>query len=111
MPGLSRSGLTIAAGLQAGLSRRDAANLSFLLAPPVILASAVFWTAQALAASPQELGGWSSMLVALAMLAAAFGVAWCALHWVSAWVRAGRLWWFAPWSAGVGVAALVVAAL
>ncbi len=36
-PGISRSGATIAAGLVVGLSRREAARFSFLLATPVIL--------------------------------------------------------------------------
>jgi undecaprenyl-diphosphatase len=38
-PGLSRSGVTMVAGLFKGLSREDAARFSFLLATPVILAA------------------------------------------------------------------------
>jgi undecaprenyl-diphosphatase len=38
-PGLSRSGVTMVAGLLKGLSREDAARFSFLLATPVILAA------------------------------------------------------------------------
>ncbi|MHB1172904.1 MAG: undecaprenyl-diphosphate phosphatase [Lacisediminihabitans sp.] len=41
LPGLSRSGVTMIAGLAAGLSHRDAARFSFLLATPVILAAGV----------------------------------------------------------------------
>jgi hypothetical protein len=37
LPGISRSGITIAAGLLRGLSHEDAARFSFLLATPVIL--------------------------------------------------------------------------
>ncbi|WP_375474878.1 undecaprenyl-diphosphate phosphatase [uncultured Jatrophihabitans sp.] len=40
-PGLSRSGVTTAAGLSARLSREDAARFAFLLATPVILAAGV----------------------------------------------------------------------
>ena len=38
-PGISRSGVTMAAGLRAGLSHEDAARFSFLLATPVIAAA------------------------------------------------------------------------
>lgn len=38
-PGLSRSGVTMVAGLARGLSREDAARFSFLLATPVIFAA------------------------------------------------------------------------
>jgi undecaprenyl-diphosphatase len=38
-PGLSRSGVTMVAGMLRGLSREDAARFSFLLATPVILAA------------------------------------------------------------------------
>jgi undecaprenyl-diphosphatase len=40
-PGISRSGVTMAAGLRAGLGHQDAARFSFLLATPVILAAGV----------------------------------------------------------------------
>lgn len=40
-PGVSRSGVTMAAGVLRGLSREDAARFSFLLATPVILAAGV----------------------------------------------------------------------
>ncbi len=39
LPGISRSGATMVAGLTQGLSHRDAARFSFLLATPVILAA------------------------------------------------------------------------
>src|SRR5580765_5369105 len=39
LPGISRSGITMSAGLLRGLSREDAARFSFLLATPVILAA------------------------------------------------------------------------
>lgn len=41
-PGVSRSGITITAGLMAGLKRRDAARFSFLLATPIIFGAGVF---------------------------------------------------------------------
>jgi undecaprenyl-diphosphatase len=41
LPGISRSGVTMGAGLLRGLSHEDAARFSFLLATPVILAAGV----------------------------------------------------------------------
>jgi undecaprenyl-diphosphatase len=41
LPGVSRSGVTMVAGLLRGLSHEDAARFSFLLATPVILAAGV----------------------------------------------------------------------
>jgi undecaprenyl-diphosphatase len=41
LPGISRSGVSMVAGLTQGLSHRDAARFSFLLATPVILAAGV----------------------------------------------------------------------
>jgi undecaprenyl-diphosphatase len=41
LPGISRSGATMVAGLSRGLSHADAARFSFLLATPVILAAGV----------------------------------------------------------------------
>lgn len=42
LPGVSRSGSTIAAGVTTGLSRKRAADFSFLMSIPAILGSAVF---------------------------------------------------------------------
>jgi undecaprenyl-diphosphatase len=41
IPGFSRSGATMSGGLLQGLSHRDAARFSFLLATPIILAAAL----------------------------------------------------------------------
>ncbi|MEQ9564204.1 MAG: undecaprenyl-diphosphate phosphatase [Woeseiaceae bacterium] len=42
VPGTSRSGITITAGLLLGLRRQDAARFSFLLSVPVILLAAIY---------------------------------------------------------------------
>jgi len=42
LAGISRSGITMTAGLVRGLSREDAANFSFLLATPIILAAGIY---------------------------------------------------------------------
>jgi undecaprenyl-diphosphatase len=50
VPGTSRSGITITAGLMLGLRRQDAARFSFLLAIPVIFLAALFEGGQMLLA-------------------------------------------------------------
>ncbi len=42
LPGISRSGITIVAGLWRGLTHEDAARFSFLLATPIILAAGLY---------------------------------------------------------------------
>lgn len=42
IPGISRSGATISAGLLLGLSRKDAAKFSFLIAAPIIFGAGLF---------------------------------------------------------------------
>ena len=101
LPGLSRSGLTMAAGLQAGQSPGDAARSSFLLAGPAMLGAAVF----AVGVSGDGVLSYTGASAAAVAFAAALG----AVRWAVAWVSAGRLWWFAPWSGGVGVIVLAVA--
>lgn len=49
MPGVSRSGATIAAGLALGLERASAARFSFLMSMPITLAAAVFKVPEAVA--------------------------------------------------------------
>ena len=41
LPGISRSGITMVAGLWRGLSHEEAARFSFMLATPIILAAGV----------------------------------------------------------------------
>ena len=101
LPGLSRSGLTMAAGLGAGQSAEDAARLSFLLAGPAMLGAAVF----GVGVSSDGVLSYTGASAAAVAFAAALG----AVRWAVAWVSAGRLWWFAPWSGGVGVIVLAVA--
>ena len=42
MPGISRDGMVMSAGLLRGLDNEDSARFSFLLATPIILAAGVF---------------------------------------------------------------------
>jgi len=68
LPGMSRSGTTIVAGLGAGLSRRWAADFSFLLSVPAILGAATWGRSWPAHSPPRSWdsplwclrGGWSS---------------------------------------------------
>ena len=111
VPGLSRSGITIAAGLGAGMNRTDAVNFSFLLAGPLMLAALAVWTAAFWGTTSVWFASWQSAAYLLAANLAAFLIALGAIRWLLAWVRAGRLRWFAPWSAALGLTALLVAFL
>ena len=100
LPGLSRSGATIAVGLALGLSRDEAARFSFLLSLPAILGAAVL-----------ELDGEALLLdhrlfAYLAGGAAAFVTGLLALYALVRIVRHGRLWLFAPYVAAVGLATI-----
>ena len=111
LPGLSRSGLTMAAGLQAGRSPGDAARLSYLLAGPAMVGAAVFavgTSGDGVSFNGVSVSG-TAAAVALGMAVAAFAVALGAVRWAVAWVSAGRLWWFAPWSGGLGSIVLALA--
>ena len=106
IPGLSRSGLTLSAGMMLGMDRREALNFSLMLAPPVMIVSSVAWRFGPGNPYVWSEVSWGSGVTISAMLALSFAVALLALHWVVAWVALGRLWWFAAWSAMAGIGAL-----
>ncbi len=68
IPGTSRSGITITAGLMMGLTRDAAARFSFLLAIPVI-ALAGFWQGLGLLEAERE-GDWGKLVLATVVSAA-----------------------------------------
>lgn len=76
IPGTSRSGITITAGLALGLSRRAAARFSFLLAIPVILAAGSLKTYE-LATLPGSTP-WFPVLLGVAVAGLA---AYSCIHW------------------------------
>lgn len=93
LPGLSRSGSTIAAGLFCGLKRDEAAAFSFLLALPAMAGAGLLeaWDAAKESGGTLEAGP----LIVGAVLA--FFVGWASLRWLIAWLEKGRLGWFAAY--------------
>ncbi|MDO8145000.1 MULTISPECIES: undecaprenyl-diphosphatase UppP [unclassified Isoptericola] len=65
IPGVSRSGGTITAGLAMGFTRRAAADYSFLLAIPAVLGSGFYQLAKAAGGDPAPgSAGWGATLIA-----------------------------------------------
>ncbi|MCK9459184.1 MAG: undecaprenyl-diphosphate phosphatase [Proteobacteria bacterium] len=102
LPGVSRSGATIAAGLALGLPRDEAVRFSFLLSVPAIAGAAL------LELDGAALAGAGEISPLVAGCAAAFVAGFASLAVLRRIVRGGRLWLFAPYVAAVG-AALVIA--
>ncbi|BAS28378.1 undecaprenyl-diphosphate phosphatase [Limnochorda pilosa] len=96
VPGLSRSGTTLSAGLLSGVGRVDAANFAFIMAIPAI-GGAFLLTLADLARTGAPLEG--SLLVGAAA-AALSGYA--AIHLLLQVVRQGRLWLFTLYTWAVG---------
>ena len=74
LAGISRSGITMVAGLVRGLSHEDAANFSFLLATPIILAAGVYKLHDLLGANGNGIRGQVIVGSIAAGLAAYFSV-------------------------------------
>ena len=100
-PGISRSGITMAAGLVAGLRHEEAARFSFLLATPVILAAGLL---ELLELGPQG----STVLTALAAAVVAGIVAYASARFLLRYLRFGRLDPFAYYCAALGVVGLIL---
>ena len=96
LPGISRSGLTIAAGLWAGQSRSAAAEFSFLLAAPTVLMASLFSLVQA-----PDLGSADAGDV-LPACGVAFISGLVTIHWLMRWAQSGRLWLFGIYCLLVG---------
>ncbi len=102
LPGISRSGITMVAGLARGLDHEDAARFSFLLATPVILAAGLYKLPDLLGHNgdgvrPQILVG----------SVAAFVAAYVSVRFLTRWFTTRTLLPFAVYSLAVGLLAVV----
>ena len=100
LPGVSRSGVTIAFLIIIGLKRREAARISFLLSIPTIAGAFVF--------SLRDVQTWD--LLALPSIWIAAGVAFVAaiamIHSMLDWVE-GKWVWFSPYCITLGLVLLL----
>jgi undecaprenyl-diphosphatase len=103
LPGLSRSGTTIAMGVTRGMSRPSAATFSFLLAIPAIAGAGVLEVLSQIGEKPPLTP--YSLLVAGAVIS--FGVGIAALWWLERLLKSGRLEWFAWYCFALGAVVLV----
>jgi undecaprenyl-diphosphatase len=100
LPGISRSGCTIAAGVGVGLARPSAATFSFLLGAPVIAGAGLLKGVKMVTDKPPE--------TSLTLLALGAGVSFivglAALSWLVRWLERGKLHYFGWYCIVVGVA-------
>ncbi len=105
VPGTSRSGITMTAGLMLGLNREAAARFSFLLSIPTILGSSILILRDVLAA-PET--------VDLTVLASAVGLsaltAWACIHYFLAFIERIGMWPFVIYRLLLGAVILLVLA-
>jgi len=101
MPGISRSGSTILAGLLLGLAPREACRYSFLLSIPTILLAGLVQLPDAL-----EAGFTISFPMVLGFIGA-LGAGLVAIPLLVGLVEKGKLWGFAVYCGIVGVALFV----
>jgi len=102
LPGVSRSGATIVAGLLMGLRREQAFEFSFLASIPAILGASVL----ELAGAPWA-GSWLGSAPFVALAAAAFAAGWAALSALRPLVSRGQIGWFALYCLPLGLFALL----
>ena len=103
LPGLSRSGSTIAAGLLLGNRKESVAQFSFLMVLPPILGNALIDIIKG------DFGGGIDLVPAAAGFIAAFVSGCLACRFMIETVKRGKLVWFAVYCAAAGTLALVLA--
>ena len=104
VPGLSRSGTTISAGIVTGLDRQFAVKYSFLLSIPAVLGANLLSLIDAI----EEGIDWASVPACLLGMLVAMVVGYCAiilLRWI---VHRGKFGYFAYYCAFAGVLTLIL---
>jgi undecaprenyl-diphosphatase len=104
LPGISRSGATIAAGLARGMKREPAAHFSFLLATPIILGAGLLKVVEL--ARTGRLVTEAPVLIAGFVAAALVGLG--CIHFLLEYLRRHRLYPFAVYCTLLGIFSLLV---
>ncbi|MDB5239353.1 MAG: undecaprenyl-diphosphate phosphatase [Candidatus Parcubacteria bacterium] len=103
IPGFSRTGATLGGGLLIGLSHRDAARFSFLLATPIIFAAAVLKVPALI-----KTGTADSLNITLAGVIGSAICAFLSIRYLTKYFENKTLKPFAGYCIGVGIFALIV---
>lgn len=107
LPGLSRSGSTIATGLLLGNKKERLAQFSFLMVIPPILGEALLDVKKMAETGISSSLGSINPVAALVGFLAAFFVGCLACKWMINIVRRGKLIWFAVYCAFVGAMTII----
>lgn len=99
LPGISRSGATISAGMACGLSRKNAAQFSFLMSIPVMLGASLVASLDLM--KDADLVGKMAMPLALGFFTAAV-VGFLVIKWFMTFLANRRLIWFAAYCIVLG---------
>lgn len=105
VPGVSRSGATVAGGLVRGLDRTAAARFSFLLSVPVLFAAGIHQTVELL----RRPGARAEAPALAAGFVAAAVVGYASIHWLLGFLARRPLAAFAPYRIAAGLLFLAVA--
>ena len=109
MPGLSRSGSTIATGLLLGNKKEKLAQFSFLMVIPPILGEALLDIKNLFEVGFSEAMSGISPLAAIVGFLSAFIAGCFACKWMINIVKKGKLIWFAVYCAIIGIVAIIFA--
>jgi undecaprenyl-diphosphatase len=104
VPGLSRSGATISAGMLRGFDRSYAVRFSFLLSIPAVLGANLLSLIDAIKTGID----WSYVPMYLVGVAAAFITGYCAIYLLRMIVQRGRFGGFAYYCWGAGLLTLIL---
>ena len=107
LPGLSRSGTTIATGILLGDKRDQMAQFSFLMVIIPILGEALLDVKDMLGGEMATQGGEIGVGAMVIGFVAAFVVGCCACKWMIEIVKRGKLYWFALYCLVMGVLCIV----
>ncbi|WP_297185738.1 undecaprenyl-diphosphate phosphatase [uncultured Corynebacterium sp.] len=107
IPGVSRSGGTISAGLFLGLDREVAAKFSFLLAIPAVLASGLFSLPDAFSPEAGQAASAAQLLVGTGI---AFVLGYASIAWLLKFVSNNSFSWFAAYRIPVGILVMILLA-